>query len=118
MVAVAGEPTTTPTILRIRYDGQRFSPSLSSVPPGPTVIEVENSGAVRGSLLLINWPPEVAQRIKPQLEFEPYMSGGTLLATQSFRRLFRSERVDEREGARNPASDLSVHGSQGFDWHV
>lgn len=58
-----------------------------------------NSGVTRGSLLLINWPPEVlAQSTKPPLDFEPYMSGGMLLARQTFRRLFRSERVDEREG--------------------
>ncbi len=98
-VPIAGEPTTTPTYLRIRYDGQRFSSSSSAAPPGPVIIDVENSGTVRGSLLLINWPPEVlAQTIKPTLEFEPYMSGGMLLARQTFRRLFRSERVDEREG--------------------
>lgn len=98
-VSVAGEPATAPTVLRVGYDGRRFSPSLSAVPPGPIVIDVENSGAVRGSLLLINWPPEVlAQTTKPALEFEPYMSGGMLLARQTFRRLFRSERVDEREG--------------------
>lgn len=72
---------------------------LAAVPPGPVIIEAENRGAVRGSLLLINWPPEVlAQTIKPPLEFDPYMSGGMLLARQTFRRLFRSERVDEREG--------------------
>ena len=58
-VPVAGEPTTTPTLLRVRYDGQRFSPSLPAVPPGPIVIEVENTGTARGSLLLINWPPEI-----------------------------------------------------------
>jgi class 3 adenylate cyclase len=59
---------------------------------------VENCGAVRGSLLLINWPPEVlAQTVKPALDFDPYMSG-MLLARQTFRRLFRSERVDEKEG--------------------
>jgi class 3 adenylate cyclase len=98
-VAVSGESTTAPTLLRIGYDGQRFSPSLSVVPPGPVVVEVENSGAVRGSLLLINWPPEIlAQTIKPALDFDPYMSGGMLLARQTFRRLFRSERVDEKEG--------------------
>ena len=98
-VPIAGEPTTTPAYLRIRYDGQRFSSSSSAAPPGPVIIDVENSGTVRGSLLLINWPPEVlAQTIKPTLEFEPYMSGGMLLARQTFRRLFRSERVDEREG--------------------
>jgi class 3 adenylate cyclase len=99
IVPIAGEPTTTPTLLRIKYDGQRFSPSVRAAPPGPIIIEVENSGTMRGSLLLINWPPEVVARtIKPVLEFEPYMSAGTLLARQSFRRLFRSERVNEREG--------------------
>ncbi|PPQ17482.1 adenylate/guanylate cyclase domain-containing protein [Bradyrhizobium sp. AC87j1] len=99
VVAVAGEPTTSPTILRVGYDGQRFSPSLAAVPPGPVIVEAENRGSTRGSLLLINWPPDVlAQAIKPPLDFEPYMSGGMLLARQTFRRLFRSERVDEREG--------------------
>ena len=96
---VVGEPTTTPTHLRVKYDGQCFSSSLSAMPPGPIIIDVENSGNARGSLLLINWPPEVlAQQIKPPLEFEPYLSGGMLLARQTFRRLFRSEQVDEAEG--------------------
>jgi class 3 adenylate cyclase len=35
---------------------------------------------------------------RPTLEFEPYLSGGMLLTRQTFRRLFRSERVDEEEG--------------------
>ena len=39
MVPIAGEPATTPTHLRVKYDGQRFSPSLSVVPPGPIVID-------------------------------------------------------------------------------
>ena len=99
MLPVAGAPATTPTLVRVRYDGQRFAPALSAVPTGPVVIEVENTGTTRGSLLLINWPPEiVAQPVKPALDFEPYVSGGTLLAWQTFRRLFRSERVDEKEG--------------------
>ena len=89
----------TPTLLRVKYDGQRFISALAAVPPGPVVVEVENTGTERGSLLLINWPPEiVALTVKPALDFEPYMSGGTLLARQTFRRLFRSERVDEEEG--------------------
>ena len=98
-VPILGEPAAAPTHLRVRYDGQRFSPSLTAARPGSIVIDVENSGATRGSLLLINWPPEVlAQTVKPALDFDPYMSGGMLLARQTFRRLFRSERVDEREG--------------------
>jgi class 3 adenylate cyclase len=96
---IAGEPAATPARVRIRYDGQRFSPASSAVPPGPAIIEVENTGSQRGSLLLLNWPPEiVAMTVKPALEFDPYLSGGMLLARQTFRRLFRSERVDEREG--------------------
>jgi class 3 adenylate cyclase len=35
---------------------------------------------------------------KPTLEFDPYVSGGMLLTRQTFRKLFRSERVDEEEG--------------------
>src|SRR5271166_111185 len=99
MLPIAGEPAVTPTRVPIRYDGQRFFSMLPAAQPGPAVIEVENTGLLRGSLLLLNWPPEIlAMTAKPSLEFEPYVSGGALLARQTFRRLFRSERVDEREG--------------------
>jgi class 3 adenylate cyclase len=96
---VLGEPSLSPAQLRVKYDGRRFSSAVSSLPPGQAVIEVENTGSSRGSLLLINWPPEVvALPTKPALDFDPYLSGGALLARQTFRRLFRSERVDESEG--------------------
>jgi class 3 adenylate cyclase len=89
----------SPTIVRIAYDGQRFTPAASAVPVGPVVFEIDNTGAKRGALMLTNWPPEiVAMPEKPALEFDPYVSGGMLLARQTFRRLFRSERVDEEEG--------------------
>jgi len=69
------------------------------VPAGPVVFEIDNTGPKRGALMLTNWPPEiVAMPEKPALEFDPYVSGGMLLARQTFRRLFRSERVDEEEG--------------------
>ena len=98
-VHVVGELATAPTRLPVKYDGKLFSPSLSAVPPGRVVVEVENSSATRGSLLLVNWPPEIlAQTVKPALDFDPYLSGGMLLARETFRRLFRSERVDEKEG--------------------
>src|SRR5581483_10819859 len=88
-----------PTHVRVAYDGARFTPAVEALRPGPAVIEVENTGAVRGPLLLINWPPEiVALAVKPALDFDPYVSGGMLLARQTFRRLFRSEHVDEKEG--------------------
>jgi class 3 adenylate cyclase len=96
---VAGAAVATPTRLRIRTDGERFVPALTALAPGPVAVEVENAGAARGSLLLINWPPEiVALTAKPALAFDPYLSGGMLLTRQTFRRLFRAERVDEKEG--------------------
>jgi class 3 adenylate cyclase len=99
VVPIAGEPGKEPAHIRIGYDGQQFSPMVAAIPSGPAIIDVKNTGSQRGSLLLLNWPPElVALTTKPVLEFEPYISGGSLLARQTFRRLFRSERVDEREG--------------------
>jgi class 3 adenylate cyclase len=99
MESAAGAPPGGPTIVRIMYDGQRFMPTVSALPPGSAVFEITNTGPRRGSLLLINWPPEiVALPEKPTLEFDPYVSGGMLLARQTFRKLFRSERVDEAEG--------------------
>ncbi|TIU90538.1 MAG: adenylate/guanylate cyclase domain-containing protein [Mesorhizobium sp.] len=98
-VPISGDPVLAPTLLKIDYDGKRFLPALPAVPPGPIVIEVTNRGPGRGSLLAINWPPElVALTTKPALDFDPYVSGGALLARQTFRQLFRSERVDEKEG--------------------
>ena len=68
-------------ICGLAMTGSASLQSLSAVPPGPIVIEVENTGAARGSLLLINWPPEIlALTVKPALDFDPYMSGGMLLA--------------------------------------
>jgi len=76
MLPVAGPRATTPTVVRIGYDGQRFTSAVSGVPPGPAVFEIDNTGLQRGSLLVINWPPEiVALPSKPTLEFEPYLSG-------------------------------------------
>lgn len=97
--AAAPALSMTPAVIRINYDGQRFTSAVSAVPSGRAVFEVSNMGPKRGSLLLINWPPEiVAMPEKPTLQFDPYLSGGMLLTRQTFRRLFRSERVDEEEG--------------------
>lgn len=100
MLPVVASPAAvnTPTVARITYDGQRFTPAVAALPAGPTVFEISNVGSKRGSLLLINWPPEiVALPEKPALEFDPYVSGGMLLTRQTFRKLFRSERVDDQE---------------------
>lgn len=97
--SMASGRAADPFIIRIEYDGQRFTPAVSALPCGPAILQITNTGPKRGSLLLINWPPEiVALKEKPTLEFDPYLSGGMLLARQTFRKLFRSERVDDAEG--------------------
>jgi class 3 adenylate cyclase len=97
--AAARQAPEGPATVCILYDGQRFTTAASAVPLGPAVLEIANTGLKRGSLLLINWPPDIlALPEKPTLEFDPYLSGGMLLARQTFRKLFRSERVDEAEG--------------------
>jgi class 3 adenylate cyclase len=102
MLPVANSPGATPggpSIVRIAYDGQRFKSDVTALSPGPTVFEITNTGPKRGAVILINWPPEiVAMPEKPALQFDPYVSGGMLLTRQTFRKLFRSERVDEEEG--------------------
>jgi hypothetical protein len=74
-----------------------FHTRCSARPSGPAIFEISNIGLKRGSLLLINWPPEIAAMPEP-LEFDPYVSRGMLLTRQTFRKLFRSERADEEEG--------------------
>lgn len=101
MLPVMGGATSrvSPTRVPVAYDGRRFTPAVSAVPQGPALFEISNSGSARGALMLTNWPPEiVAMPEKPALEFEPYVSGGMLLTRQTFRKLFRSEHIDEEEG--------------------
>jgi Family of unknown function (DUF5939) len=65
-VHVVDEPATAPTCLLVKYDGKLFSASQSTVPTGPIVIQVENSSATRGSLLLITGRPKSWRRRSSQ----------------------------------------------------
>ena len=56
VLPVTGEPVATH--LRVAYDGERFTPAVEALRRRPAVIEIENTGTVRGSLLLINWRPK------------------------------------------------------------
>jgi hypothetical protein len=55
LAPTAEQVPNSPTVVRIAYDGQRFTPAASAVPSGPVVFEISNTGPRRGSLLLINW---------------------------------------------------------------
>jgi len=50
-VPIAGEPTDLPQVLRVSYDGSRFSLPQPVLSPGPVRVEVDNTGKARGSLL-------------------------------------------------------------------
>ncbi len=99
VVPVTGAPSSTPATLRVAYDGRHFAPEATAVPPGPLVVEIRNTGARRGAAMLINWPPEALEKTeKPPLDFDLFLTGGMLITRQTFRKLFRAERVDENEG--------------------
>src|SRR6185312_14444646 len=34
----------SPAVVRITYDGQRFTPAVSAVQPGPAIFEISNTG--------------------------------------------------------------------------
>jgi class 3 adenylate cyclase len=94
------DPSASPApVVRVRWSGTRFECAASAIPPGDLVIEVENTSAARAPLMVINWPLEIVRlEVKPQLDFGPLLTGGALLAKQTFRRLYRAERIDDNEG--------------------
>jgi class 3 adenylate cyclase len=65
------------------------------VAPGEITFEVENVTGRTGLLTICSIPPG-AERTK--LQFVPFLTGGRLLVTQSFRELFRSELIRAAEG--------------------
>jgi class 3 adenylate cyclase len=86
-------------VVRVRWTGARFECATRSVPPGDVVLEVENVGPARAPLLVVNWPLAMVQMTtKPSLDFGPLLTAGTLLARETFRRLYRTERIDDDEG--------------------
>lgn len=91
--------SATPTIVKVKFNGIRFDCQASSVPAGEVVLQIDNSGSMRASMMVINWTPEmVALEEKPVLDFGPLLTGGALLAKETFRRLYRAERINESEG--------------------
>jgi class 3 adenylate cyclase len=98
--AIPVDPKAAPSsVVRVRWTGARFEHAATSVPPGDVVIEAHNAGPTRAPLMVINWPMEiVCMEVKPQLDFGPLLTGGALLAKETFRRLYRSERIDDNEG--------------------
>ena len=79
---------------QIRQERMRVPESLV-VAPGKIVFEVENTGTKAGLLTVCSIPPGAG---RAKLQFCPFLTGGRLLVTQSFRELFRSEVIRASEG--------------------
>jgi class 3 adenylate cyclase len=94
---VEGEPATSPQIARIRYLGNRCEPAEGTVAPG----RIENETGQQGFLGISAVPAKDLPILAiPELDFLSYLSGSRLLATQTFRDLFRSEAIRAVEGIR------------------
>ncbi|QRM29989.1 adenylate/guanylate cyclase domain-containing protein [Microvirga sp. VF16] len=96
---VDGEPSASPQTIRIRYLGNRCEPAEGMVAPGRIVFEIENATGQQGFLGVSAIPAEALPILEiPRLDFVPHLSGSRLLATQTFRDLFRSEAIRAVEG--------------------
>ena len=92
---IEGKPSTKSQTVRITYARDSCEPSELTVSPGKVTFEVENISDSIGLLTVCALPPgEGPSRLK----FVPFLTGGRLLVTQSFRELFRSEVIRTTEG--------------------
>jgi len=96
---VEGEPATSPQTVRIRYLGNHCEPAAGTVAPGRIVFEIENDTGQQGFLGISAVPAKDLPILEiSELDFVSYLSGSRLLATQTFRDLFRSETIRAVEG--------------------
>jgi Adenylate and Guanylate cyclase catalytic domain len=81
--------------VRVRYSEHACEPPEVTVAPGKITFEVQNITEKTGLLAICSIPPEAA---RTKLLFVPFLTGGRLLVTQSFRELFRFELIRATEG--------------------
>jgi class 3 adenylate cyclase len=92
---IEGAAATESQTVRVRYSEHACEPSELTVAPGKIRFEVENITGKTGLLAICSIPPEAA---RTKLLFVPFLTGGRLLVTQSFRELFRSELIRAADG--------------------
>lgn len=92
---IEGAPAAAPQVVPVRYGDHACEPAARTVAPGDIVFEIENATSRRGIFAICTIPPGVHRH---NLRFVPFLTGGRLLATQTFRELFRSELVKATEG--------------------
>jgi class 3 adenylate cyclase len=92
---IEGAATTEPQTVRVRYSEHACEPPEVTVAPGKIRFEVQNITEKTGLLAICSIPPEAT---RTKLLFAPFLTGGRLLVTQSFRELFRFELIRAAEG--------------------
>lgn len=79
-----------------------YAQVTGAVNAGTLELTVQNSGNERGAVLIIVMPP-----IEPRpLLFKPFLSGKKLLSNQTFRDLYRSEKIGASDGL--AINDLTI----------
>lgn len=92
---IEGPASIEPQIVRINYAKDACEPNELTIRPGNIVFEVKNVTDGMGLLTICSLPPGAGPA---KLRFVPFLTGGRLLVTQSFRELFRSELIRAAEG--------------------
>ncbi|CAM2145096.1 Adenylate cyclase [Pararobbsia alpina] len=92
---IAGAAEPEPRVIAVRHTEGSCEPHELTLAPGKITFEVTNTSDRRCVFALCTIPENVS---KAMLTYAPFLNGGRLLTTQTFRDLFRSELVKSSEG--------------------
>ncbi len=93
---VSGERRPISQQVDVTISDGSCSPREGTLAPGPTIFRVENRSDRAALFGILEFPRGLPPR--SELRFAPFLSGGRLLATQTFRDFFRSEVIQAAEG--------------------
>jgi len=93
---VSGEPASALQKVYVTVSAGSCSPREGALAPGKTVFRVENHSDRAAVFGILEFPRDLP--VRGELRFAPFLSGGRLLATQTFRDFFRSEVIRATEG--------------------
>lgn len=93
---VSGEPAPALQRVAVIVNAGACSPAAGNLGPGKAVFDVQNQADRPAVFGILEFPLGLAPR--DALHFAPFLSGGRLLATQTFRDFFRSEVIRATEG--------------------
>ena len=96
--AVDGSAARADETLRMRVSEGACDPAAAKLAAGRLVLDVENTTGRRSVLGISLIPAGIDPHQRPPLKYDPFLSGSRLLASQTFRKLFRSQVIEATEG--------------------